>query len=271
MTAKPTGFHVRHDLRPDFTYELLTLLYALPDRQSEEGLREAAEMHGYALRQRKNYGKMLRSLDELGIVSRSRSSITLTDLGRIVSDITRYQKDLLGELVHILYYTSYSWDKNMRFSWSYRTVANWLWDSAPCEIHRDRLVNIVSQAATEKFNESGVSFSTQSVGGILHWLTALEPACVDERSGIFNRRNYCPVETFMLALNTVYKQTRDDFLSIELSDDIKEAVCRICLITPESFDEMLDLAEKTFPVVQVWRKRGERLAITDFSWEMLTE
>jgi hypothetical protein len=58
MRDKPTGFHVRHDLRPDFTYELLMLLHALPCGQSETELKNTAEAQGYALRQRKDFGNV---------------------------------------------------------------------------------------------------------------------------------------------------------------------------------------------------------------------
>jgi hypothetical protein len=269
--TKVTGYHVRHDLRPDFTFELLTLLNALPDGQDEEALQSAAEQQGYSLRQRKDYGKMLRSLDELELIERSRKALNLTERGRIISEVMLYQKDLLGELVHIAYYTGYSHDPTKRFSWSYQTMCNWLWDSAPCEIHRDRLVNVVSQAAQDEFDEKGISFSTQSVSGILHWVTALNPPCVDSTGNFFNRRSYCPVESFMVALHDTYELAKDDTLSIPISAAIRERVCRICLIMPESFSEMLELAERTFSGLQVWRKRGERFAITDFSWHTLTE
>lgn len=268
---KPTSYHVRHDLRPDLTFELLTLLHALPDGQQEEDLQRAADMQGYSLRQRKNYNKLLRSLDELELIERSRKSISLTEQGRIVANVMIYQRDLLTELVHIIYYTGYDNEDYKRFSWSYRTLCNWLWDSAPCEIHRDKLVNVVSQAAQNEFDEQGISFSTQSVSGILHWVTSLNPPCVDNTGNIFNRRNYCPVETFMVALDHVYRLKKEETLSIPLNNEIREQVCRICLITPESFSEMLELAERTFDAVQVWRKRGDRLVVSDFSWQTIIE
>jgi hypothetical protein len=270
MRDKPTGFHVRHDLRPDFTYELLMLLHALPCGQSEAQLQNAAEAQGYTLRQRKDYGKMLRSLSDLAVISGSSSKLELTETGRIIAHATLFQRDLLPELIHFLYYTGYDENPNKRFSWSYRKVSEWLWDSAPCEVNRDRLVNVVTQAANDTFGISGISFSTQSVSGILHWMTALRPVCVDD-DDIFMRRGYCPVETFMLALYHIYQLERQDALSVRLTPNIKEQICRICLIAPESFVEMLDQAESSFAGIQVWRRGGERIAITDFSWQLITE
>ena len=182
-----------------------------------------------------------------------------------------YQRDLLAELIHIVYYTSYTYQPYKRFSWSYQTLCDWLWNSAPCEIHRDRLVNTVSQAAVDQFGEQGISFSTQSISGILHWVGALNPPCIVEANSLFTRRSHCPVESFMVALHYTYELQKGDTLSIPLDESVKERVCRICLITPQSFSEMLELAERTFSCLQVWRRRGDRLVITDFSWDVLEE
>lgn len=268
---KPTGFHVRHDLRPDFTFELLTLLHALPVGQDDLSLQDAAEMQGYSLRQRTDYGKMLRSLEELDLVERGRQGIVLTERGSVVAQVMLFQRDLLAELVHVMYYTSYRHQGHKRFSWSYQTLCDWLWDSSPCEIQRDRLVNVVSRAAQKQFGEVGISFSTQSVSGILHWVNALNPACVINNGTLFRLRNFCPIETFMVALQDTYELEKGEALSIPITEALQERVCRICLMAPESFSEMLDLAERTFDGVQVWRTRGERLAINGFSWHALTE
>jgi hypothetical protein len=75
----------------------------------------------------------------------------------------------------------------------------------------------------------------------------------------------------MLALYHIYQLERQDALSVRLTADIQEQVCRICLITPESFTELLDHAESSFPGLQVWRRGGERIAITDFSWQLIAE
>lgn len=270
MIDNPTAFHVRHDLRPDFTFELMMLLHALPPGQSEAVLQDEAERQGYTLRQRKDYSKLLRSLFELEVIAGGTNALTLTEIGQSIAHAARYQRTLLPELIHFLYYTGYETNPNKRFSWSYKKVCDWLWESAPSEINRDRLVNVVTQAAQDTFGISGISFSAQSVNGILHWVTSLQPVCIDE-NGIFMRRAYCPVESFMLALHHVYQHQRNEAPSVRLTPAVKEVVCRICLIAPESFTEMLGQAEGSFPGLQVWRRGGERVAITNFSWQLIAE
>lgn len=269
--SKPTGFHVRHDLQPNFTYELLMLLQAIPEGQTEEDLHSAAQVQGYALRQRTSYGKLINSLEELGVLEKAHKLLRLTDQGRIISEISLFQRQLLGELIHFLYYTVFESNDNLRFSWSYRTVCDHLWMTSPCTVNRDRLVNIVVQNAVDEFGETSISFSTQSVMGILYWVGSLYPACLDISGRVFSRRLYCPLEIFMLALYHVYQRFNVDGMSVLLTPEMRQEVCQICLIVPEAFQEMLEQAEASFDCIKVRRERGERLAISGFSWKILKE
>lgn len=269
--SKPTGFHVRHDLQPQFAYELLMLLRAGEAGQTEEELQNAAHDQGFALRQRKSYNKLLKSFEELSIVEKSRKSVVLTEIGQTISEAVLFQRPLMGELIHFLYYTLFDINPSLRFSWSYRTVCQQLWLTAPCTINRDRLVNIVTQNAIDHFDESSISFSTQSVMGILYWVESLYPNCLDDSGKVFSRRLYCPVEAFALALDHVYRKYRGDGLSVLLTSEIRQEVCQICLVVPEVFQDLLEQAETSFENIQVRRERGERLIMSGFTWDFLKE
>jgi hypothetical protein len=269
--AKASGFHVRHDLQPVFTYELLMLLHASSEGQTKEMLQASALSQGYALRQRKDYGKLLNSLEDLGVIVKQHKTVSLSPIGQIIAEISSYQRHLLAELIHFLYYTLFETDKNARSSWSYRTVCNHLWMTAPATLNRDRLVNIVVQNAKSEFGENSISFSTQSVMGILYWIESLHPACMDISGRVFTRRLYCPIEMFTLALQHVYQCYRAGGMSVLLTPEIRQQVCRICLIVPEAFQEMLEQAESSFDHVQMRRERGERLIVTNLEWDFLKE
>lgn len=269
--AKGSGFHVRHDLQPVLTYELLMLLNSNHDGQTEEMLQASAQLQGFTLRQRKDYGKLFNSLQELGIISKQHKSVTLTTIGRIIAEVSLFQRHLLPEFIHFLYYTLFDTDKNARFSWSYRTVCNHLWLTAPATLNRDRLVNIVVQNAISEFDEASISFSTQSVMGILYWIESLRPVCIDATGPMFIRRLYCPVEIFTLALHHVFQQYSREGMSLLLTPAIKQDICQICLIVPEAFQEMLDQAESNFDHIQIRRERGERLIVTNLDWYFLKE
>lgn len=267
-----SGFHVRHDLLPSHTVDILTLLRAVRSSEPLERIQQVAQQHGYTIRNRKDWSKPLKSLEELGILAENKKHIGLTDTGRRIAALTAFQSDLLPDFVHFLYYTVYDDDEDKRFSWSYRLICDALWNSAPCVINRDKLVNLVTAQALETFQVNGISFSTNSVYGVLNWLSALRPACiaVQEDEQKFVRRAYCSVEMFMLSLHYVLRRYQDDdnwFAPI--TPELRQRVCRVCLIIPESFSEMLEQAESNFDCLQVRHERGDRIAIKEFSWSTL--
>lgn len=269
--AKASGFHVRHDLQPVFTYELLMLLHASDNGQTEEMLQASAQAQGYTLRQRKDYSKLFKSLEELGVIAKQHKTVTLTSTGRIIAEVSLYQRNLLPELIHFLYYTLFETNKDARFSWSYRTVCDHLWMTAPATLNRDRLVNIVIQKAASEFDETSISFSTQSVMGVLYWVESLHPTCINESARLFTRRLYCPIEIFTLALQHIFQQHKGEGISILLTPEIRQEVCQICMIVPEAFQEMLEQAESNFDHIQIRRERGERLVVTTLDWNFLKE
>lgn len=270
----PTGFHVRHDLAPIPTYELLTLLNASSKGQTQQDLQYLADLNGYKLRQRKDYYKLLLSLVELELISDSGHIYKLTPIGRVIAQIVIYQQDLLPDFIHFLYYTCFDLDPKKRFSWSYRQVCDFLWHSAPIAINRDRLVNLVTRDATQVFNLSGVSFSKSSIAGILNWLLELSPPCIaqQDKGQIFTRREYCSIEIFALALNHIFLlHKQNEPVSIPLTPEMRDVVSRICLITPDAFSDMLSKVEATFSNIHIRRERGERFYVKNFSWSTLEE
>jgi hypothetical protein len=270
--GKITGFHVRHDLLPSHTREMLTLLHAMPDGETLSALQHVAGTHGYNVRYRTDWNKPLQSLKELGIITEQAKRIMLTDTGQTIAKMVTYQPDMLADFIHFLYYTCYVLDNEKRFSWSYRLICEAMWQNAPCVINRDKLVNLVTAQAIESFSVTGISFSNNSVSGVLNWLGELKPACLfpEGTEFCFRRRDYCSPELFILALNHVFQiQCTYSTAYVPLSSDFRHQVCRICLVAPENFDEMLTQTEHSFACLHVRRERGERLTIKDFTWSIL--
>jgi hypothetical protein len=271
--SEPASFHVRHDLQPELTRELLLLLSKLPEGQTQAQLRTAAQARGYKLSERKDYNKLLRSLAELKLLTSAHEPLTLSNTGRIAATVADFYPHLLPDFVHFLYYALWDTAPSMYFSWSYRTVCDILWQTAPGTVNRSYLVSLVLQEAEQRFCVQGISFSASSVAGILNWLAALNPLCLttQDRQQIFNRRSYCSVELFALTLNHIYQINRGGDSFIPLSPSLRQNICRLCLISLEAFDEMLDQAETHFSKLQIRRERGERFSMLDFSWADIAE
>ena len=270
---KPTGFHVRHDLRPNLARELLQILQAQPRGCSDNEIRQIAAAHGYDLRQRKSYAKLLRSLKDLEVIEQESEAYRLNRHGQVIADISTYYPYLFPEFIHFLYYTSWDNNEKKRFSWSYRTVSLALWQSAPGVVDRDSLVNLVIQQAQDRFAVDSISFSISSTVGILNWLGELQPTCLhqDGKVTYFELRPYCSVELFTLALHHVWNKYRNGDLYVSISETLRQQICQICVLAIEAFTGMLDQAEESFPALHVRRERGERFSLAGFSWETLTE
>ncbi|MBL8049630.1 MAG: hypothetical protein JNM46_00270 [Anaerolineales bacterium] len=269
---KPTSFHVRHDLQPVLTYELLNLFLSKPEGQTQEELEHSANIYGFRLRERKDYSKLIKSLMELDVLREEDDRFLLTDKGEIISRLIIYQRDLLAEFIHFLYYSSFDLEPNKRFSWSYRTVCDALWLSAPSVINRDSLVNHVTREAVTIFEENGISFSASSVSGVINWLVELIPNCVvvHGTEQQFVRREYCSIELFTLALNHEYRRkSAVDLAYVTIDSSFREEICRLCLINPDKFSEMLSLAEASFNCVDVRRERGDKISMSKFEWNSL--
>jgi hypothetical protein len=120
-------YHVRHDLQPKLTEELLILLW---DKSpcSADTLLKAATARGYLLAKR-SPDQLLASLGNLRIIDhREHGAIYISYLGKLISRVAKYNPNLLPELIHFTYFITYNEsDPASRFSWAYRLVCEHLW------------------------------------------------------------------------------------------------------------------------------------------------
>ena len=208
-------FHVRHNARPDLVKEILLIIEG-GKIVSIDDILEIGKHKGYQI------GTTLRSIQsikenplqtarDLGLISYD--ELTLTDFGIEMVNLLHFKPTAFNELMHIFHYILWNPERKTEncFSWSYSTVSDLLWECRTCEIDRGQLVSQVSEMAIEKFHTNGVSFSKDSVRGVLQWLYDLEPSVLDNKKKIFSRRNFCPPETFVIAVEHLYKIEGADY------------------------------------------------------------
>jgi hypothetical protein len=186
----------------------------------------------------------------------------LTDRAR---GILACQAPVQRDALHYLAYTGWRRDmptRNVPF-WSYQHSADLLWRAGNTDLKAEAttLVEEVVGAsrhdfsAIDGYNPDRVSYSTKSVRGILAWLRALQPPVVVGNR--FTRRQTCSAQLLVLALGEAARQIGlapgSDML---LSQDRREAICRICLIDPGSLDRLLDWTLPQFPAIVAPGMRG---------------
>jgi hypothetical protein len=255
-----TSFHVRHDFTPVHGREALLLLVNAPALGNDD-LLQRARVRGLELGERRSPDKVVASLRDLGLASRSghraTGPIELTPLGRELAVVAQRDPLLFGEFIHLRYWWLWAvHNPAAHFSWAYRTVTNLLWEEAPTTVDADRLVAAVLEAAEREFGVFGASFSPSSVLGILHWLRALSPPCL--AGSDFQRRAACPPEAVVSALEGI-QVTRGRPLDAPLRLDGagRELACRATMLDDAALDDVLVLAEESLGLLRRSGDGGE--------------
>jgi hypothetical protein len=83
---------------------------------------------------------------------------------------------------------------------------------------------------------------------------ALSPPVIhyeNDSKGTFIRRAFCPPELFILGVNFIYQTQEVDYgVNLLLSDKQRDAVCRVCLLEPASFERVLEYAINQFDYLE---------------------
>jgi len=199
----------------------------------------------------------------LGLVENH--SLQLSSRGEALAQMGRVKPSLCFDIAHFYYYST-SERRNEdtdRFSWSYAAVCNALWESGTSNVNRGQLAARVADWAMDRFHTQMVSFSENSVTGVLSWLRLLTPPVIKEsetggrRQTSFTYRHFCPPEIFVLALDYLHRVTGTDYQTNLLMDlDKQDTVCKVCLLEPTAFDAVLDWAIGQYPFLQQGSRGG---------------
>jgi hypothetical protein len=177
-------FHTRHDFTPELGWAAFQLLAEI-DEMTVHGMEEAARALASPMARRSDLRKLLRSMDELGLLRRSSDKLSLSDAGRaLAASAGRYEPGFLAG-IHCLYAWGWQWSGMADLatpSWSYRQVCREIRAAGPMGIEPDALVLKVS-AAGGRFGADRVSFSRSSVNGVAAWLKAHSPPLIASTAG----------------------------------------------------------------------------------------
>ncbi len=248
-----TTFHVRHDCTPQLARETLTLL-AQHTIADEATLRTLALNVDLELGKRSSATKIIASLRELGFVMRHQAKhepIQLTTLGREFAALALRDQALFAELIHCRFFQLWTPEQHgAGFAWAYQWVTQYLWREAPTLIIADSLVSHIIEQAELHFGTQSISFSSSSILGIMHWLKALRPVCIDGR--MFRRRELCTPEACYWMLETICTAKRHPFgIPFRLDASVKQRLCQSLVLEPSMLDEVLDLTSTTLDLP--WR------------------
>lgn len=253
MASQRLTFHVPSEGAPDKMLPFLKTIYdekqtfqSVKDLQSfsrDHGLSDRAELQGVA--------------HAIGLLSRDNDNIFLTEQAKV---ITNLKTPLQIEIIHYLQYIGWQSDAPAQnsFLWSYREVVNSYWDRQAINVVEtaNLIAEEINNRTATQFSEvkgydfGEVSFSPKSIRGVRKWLEALIPPVIEEN--MFTRRSFCPPELTLLAVGWVAQQTEGEIgIDFLITPPRREAVCRLCLLEPNSLDNVLDWMLPNYPQIVV--------------------
>lgn len=252
---KPLMFHVRHNAKPDLVREVIQIL-GREGLESIESFLEGGKQRGFQigttiLSKQSIKENSIQSARDLGLVEAS--SLCLSQLGLDMLTLLEYKPAVFNELMHLFHYFLWTPIKEADncFSWSYKTTCDMLWENEHQQINRAQLVSDVCELAIGQFKTNQVSFSKDSVRGVLQWLNELEPPVLDEGAKTFMRRRFCPPEAIAYSVDRLYQAENIEYQTNLLIDGEKrEMICRSCLLDPTAFDTILDWATGQYDFLQ---------------------
>ena len=167
-------FHTRHDFKPDLAWEAFQLLSEVPpDGISASSLHAISKTVGSPLGRLSNLTKLLASMQDVGLIEKTREGITLSKAGKSLSKGIGCYEIGFHAAVHCLYAWKWIWDRDKNIaspSWSYREVLRQILYSGSVGVDSDEIVLRLVSIAEEDFGKVKVSFSRASVSGVTVWL-----------------------------------------------------------------------------------------------------
>jgi hypothetical protein len=176
-------FHTRHDFTPALGWAGFQLLAEIgANGRTVEGLEQIARTLGSPMARRSDPRKLLRSMEELGLLVWSGDELSLSAAGRALADSAgRYELGFCAG-IRCLYAWNWVWSRRADVatpSWSYRQVCREIRTAGSVGIDADALVLKVV-AAGERFGAERVSYSRSSVNGVTAWLKVHAPPLIGQ-------------------------------------------------------------------------------------------
>jgi hypothetical protein len=235
------NFHVRHEVQPHRVWDVINAL--------------ATDTEYDFVTQ---YDRQISRMRKLNIVT-GRGDMELTKVGQELYRIGSKRSDVLWDLLHYLHYIQWEADnpteKTMFFT--YQKYCDVLYERGDLELseYSDALAAEMESIITssshfssvlDELAKGAVSFSTNSLKGVEHWLEKLSPEVIQD--GQFSPRHYCSPELMLMAIGYV-NQIYEAELGLEqsLTEEKRDILKHICFLEDEALDQIIDWLLPEYP------------------------
>ena len=248
MSNQKLMMHIRN-AHPE---DMKTILMIFPGEgiEKKEEIVELADIFGYTIIDKEHLDAFTTAKD-LGLIYKDPSSkkFMLSPEGVILRKILSYKPVIFVDVVHglqILLWFKSQKSPAVAWSWAYKRIVDLLWENGYLNtIPKKTIISEIVSMAQEVFGTVDMAFSPKSFNGALLWISQLHPPVINEES--FKRRLFCPPELFLLAVDYVYRRSKTEYgVKLILRENVKEEICKMCLLDPVSFEKVLSHVELQF-------------------------
>ncbi len=204
------------------------------------------------------WGKIKPFLCQMGLLT---TNGTLSRLGERLRELVEYDPSLLGEAIHGHLYTLHRFNPEVRFSFAYSVICDWLWERRETVVDSRivaELVGIVVEKGSEVYGipPEEIAFSVNSVRGAFNWLKSLQPPVFErDPSGkvwLFRRRRQCSPLSVLWALSAWWQLKGVGVGEwVTWGSDLEEFLSRCLLLD----DGCAKIAVEIAAGWQAWRSR----------------
>lgn len=204
------------------------------------------------------WGKIKPFLCQMGLLT---TKETLSHWGEQLKGLLAHEPTLLGDAVHGYLYTLHRFKPQVRFSFAYSVICDWLWERREVVVDSrvvSELVGIVVERGSEVYGipPEEIAFSPNSVRGAFNWLKSLEPPVFERvpnrKVWVFRRRQKCSPLVVLWALSAwwqLQKASVGEWLT--WNSDLEEFLSR-CLLLDEGYAK---IAVEVAAGWQTWRDK----------------
>lgn len=116
-------FHTRHDFTPELGWAAFQLLAEFgAEGMTVDGLEQAAHTLASPMARRADLGKLLRSMEELGLLTRSDDRLSLSKAGvALAASAGRYEPGFFAG-IHCLYAWDWLWSRRAEVPFDYERI-----------------------------------------------------------------------------------------------------------------------------------------------------
>ncbi|MFQ3657668.1 MAG: hypothetical protein SNJ54_01865 [Anaerolineae bacterium] len=237
--STPIPLHLYHNVTPE---RLFAVMEAIDEEYSYEEVEQAS-----------------RQLTRLRMLKLIDLENKLTDAGNKLLALHRIGSTHALDTLHFIHYAGWHQSQPLENTQLlfYRIYCDYLYDRGEIDLKsradREKICLDIAEIIRrlDIFSEDKLNYlslSPDSLSGVHNILEKLIPPVLEDNT--FQRRDFCEPAVMLLAFNYALRDDPDALdVNILLSDELREQICRVCLLDPAYFDQTLDWMLPLYPAI----------------------